>query len=491
MPSLAEFNAFLNLFARRGDAESASQVIEQMKAAGVQPDLISYSTLIALHAYRRDAVTAQAVWEDMRLAGISPDAVVLSTLINAYVEAGNWEAAADIWRNIDEGLRRHHSVVGVMLKGLVLLSAPHEDVVRVFREAYPDSASADAQAWALAIQSACDSGRMDIALELYDEMVTAADLPNSRLQVTAYVYSILIAGYVRAKDVASVQEVLTEMEKRKVARTSVTEAIIIKAMADGIWPGSSVTTEQYAESLIENGDVLTDQAPKSRGSAVENVLSPLIVKNAKKMNSASAEHYFKRIVAEGVQPTFYMYTTLLDAFRRCGDLDGLDRIWKALLQHATEVVCRTPESGGSQLAASQRNMLCIPLSIYMDGLTAACQHTKVALAWRNVAELGFPLMLTTGIISLSLWSELGRWRRPFKSLKRCFYLATRRSCGGRSLRGGRPSRNPGKTRSQAEFLWMTPPPRLLMVTFRQILRTGRQTVVINTGVAAETSWLGN
>jgi pentatricopeptide repeat protein len=390
VPSLVEFNAFLNLFARRGDAESANQVVEQMKAAGVELDRTSYSTLMALHAHRRDAIRAQAVWEEMRMAGFPPDAVAISTLINAYIEAGNWVAAADIWRNIDDGLRCNHSVVGVMLKGLVLLSAPFEDVFRVFRDSYPDSASADAQAWALTIQSACDSGRMDIALDLYNEMATLADLPDSRLQLTAHVYSILMAGYVRAKDVASVQAVLSEMRERHIAPTSVTEGIIIKAMADGIWPGSSITSEEYAERLIKSGDVmLVDQAIRSRGSAVENVLGPLITINAKKMDSAAAEHYFKKIVAEGVQPTLHMYTTLLDAFRRCGDLEGLERTWKAVLQHATAVAYTAPGPSGLQVVASQRNMLCIPLSIYMDGLTAACQHTEVARVWRDVAQLGF------------------------------------------------------------------------------------------------------
>ncbi len=387
-PTLVEFNMILKLFAQRGDSETAQEVFQQIQAVGLQPDRISYTTLISLHAYRRDPNSALEVYETMRAAGIQPDAITLSSLINAYVEAGTWSAAAEIWRSLDDGLRRNRSVVGVMLKGLVLLGAPFQDVLQVFRDAYRASNSADERAWALVIQSACDAGRLDAALDLYEEMASIVDGEDSRLQLGPHVFSILLVGYLRKNDATSARAVLKEMEDRGVRPTSVTQGIIIKAIADGKWSKEGLSEESYVDKVMSDGN-WADHPSKSRGEAVENILAPMISSHGKRMDTEAAEGYFKRIVADGVQPTVLTYTTLLDAFRRAEDVEGLDRVWKALMRHVVQTVHRADGLNGSAVIASQQNMMCIPLSIYIDGLTAAYRHADVARVWRDVAELGF------------------------------------------------------------------------------------------------------
>lgn len=391
-PDLSTYNTIMKAFAVSGDVEGAVGVYDELLDSGLFPDVITFTTLIGLFANIRDPENARNMFAMMAEANVQPDEVAWAALINAHVESGQWQEVSELWTKLPSAFKFNDSVINTMLKAFVLLGAPLQSIERLFRRVQA-LRTPDVRAWAMVIQAACDNLDMTLARSLYEELDDAACHEDSVLSVNAYIYSILIAGYTRAGDGDSAKAVYEEMQRRGIAPTSVTYAMLIASLTRQNTANTMQQARDFATALLERiGVDNLGETTRSRGRPLENVLGPLLIGAGRDYDTASAKSYFDRI-ASVHRPSIPVYTMLLDAYRKAGEINSMLQTWIDLFQAALEPSAQRKvfkQRGWTHRPElAKKNALAIPLSIMIDGLSAAGRHVDVPRVWQQVKSAGF------------------------------------------------------------------------------------------------------
>ncbi|KAJ9128180.1 hypothetical protein QFC24_000472 [Naganishia onofrii] len=387
--NVADLNALLKAFAVRSDTDSAHRVLDHMRSASIAPDLKSYSTLMSLYVNQKDTRAVENIFDEMQKEGIVPDAVAYAILLNAYLEAGDWNRAATAWRGFPEHARVDKSIVNTLMKGMVLLSAPFQEVYRTFTLVSPDPSKAHARTWITLIQSACDGGYLPRARELFDDFIHFSKQPHSDLRVNHFMVSVLVIGHIRHGEISMAKEIYDEMEKEGVMKTSVTYATIIDSALKGQWPMSATRAKELAHRLLEEATTLQREPWKGRGQPVENITVPLIRSAVKTGDMQEVERYFKLATKKGVRPSIPLYTMLMDAYRHAGEYDRVQQVWEGIYALAIEQMGTSAAAGDPPATNMQDRRLCIPLSVYIEAMSSADRHQEVLRVWSELHENGF------------------------------------------------------------------------------------------------------
>ncbi|WVQ99032.1 hypothetical protein IAU59_006164 [Kwoniella sp. CBS 9459] len=400
-PRIYPYNALLQLYADQANVNAAIRLFDEFLASPIRPDLHSYTALISLFAKRRDPMNAENCFRAMVDAGIEPDAVAHASLINASVQAGDWLAAAKRWSALPAEIQTSSHVASAVIRALVLLSSPTEHVIALFRKIHKPST----QAWALVIQSACDSGDMDLARDIYEEMehvLRASE--NKSTRPFTYTLSILLHGYMKQGDGNSARAVYDDMLKREIMPSSVTYGMIIQSFAEARGERSLEQAHDFAMTVYKQAQagLIADQRHE-KAQTNQNIFSPLVVAHGRSQNLEVAQSYFDMIGEDESKESVHMYTQLMDVYRRAGETDKVMENWNKAFQLALDVSSyRGPgeatqdgqdvdaeEAEAPQPTRSNENILCIPLSIALDSLSAAGRYYEVKRVWNEVEKAGF------------------------------------------------------------------------------------------------------
>ncbi|WVQ78610.1 hypothetical protein IAT38_000696 [Cryptococcus sp. DSM 104549] len=443
-PMIQAFNLLLKFYADQGDVIRTVELFDRIYHFALQPDEYSYNALLTLFSVRRDPVNARKVYSAMAEAGVSMSPVTHATMLNAEIMACDWAAVGVRWASLPHNLQRHPAIAGTMLRALVLLPAPIDQVVALFRMLQnPTSRN-----WSLMIQAACDAHDMVLARQLYEEMDERArnvsGIPQPPPDV--YTYSVLLNGYMRRGDSVSARAVYDEMVFRQIVPTSVTYSIIIQSFADAGGARALAQAHQFALRVaaeIKKGNIADVGA--SKDFAMRNVLSPLVVAHGKRKNWEEAEAYAMMLDEPEGRPPLQLsiaISQLMGAHRKAHNVDKVIELWSRLFEKVTEVVPyrnekvpgmsgaaleKAGESTGAeaqpqpqetveqqedkadetsrsapegnvlsklprritQAARTNDNILCIPLSILLDTLARANRYDLIVESWREVAAAGF------------------------------------------------------------------------------------------------------
>ncbi|ODN75071.1 hypothetical protein L202_06289 [Cryptococcus amylolentus CBS 6039] len=420
-PRLYVYNALLQLYADQGNLIPALELFDRLlEHPTLRPTKHSYTALITLFANRRDPTNAHNVFESMADAGIQPDALAYAAVINAEVEAGDWSEAARSWTKAPAKVREHRTVLSAVLKALVWLPAPTEHVVGIFRRIRNPSR----HAWALVIQSACDSGNMDLARELYTEM-DVASRRGANPAPDVYTFSILLHGYMRADDSASARAVYDEMTERGILPSSVTYGIVIQSFADTRGARSLEQAHDFATSVyreVQKGKIADVGADKF--NTRRNIFTPLAIAHGKLQNWERAQSYFDLIdpteepldpetdnfLAASPQQKIITWSQLMDVHRRAGDVAQVVKIWGDLFRFAIDAIplvarneseeadmnrafggsnINVPGGGKHSRKRIPESILCIPLSIALDSVSSVGDAKAVRKLWSSVSHYHF------------------------------------------------------------------------------------------------------
>lgn len=384
-----DYTALLKAFAIRTDADSAHRVLDHMRSASITPDRHTYSALMSLYVNQKDTRAVENIFDEMQKEGIVPDAIVYAILLNAYLEAGDWNRASIAWQEFPDFIRDDTSIINTLMKGMVLLSAPFQEVYRVFASVYPDPSKANVRTWITLIQSACDGGYLPRARELFSDFLYLAKQGHTNLRVNHFMASILVIGHIRLGEMSMAKDIYDEMEREGVMQTSVTYAAIIDSALKGQWPMSSARAKELAHRLLEEATSLQREPWKGRGQPVENIIVPLIRSAVKVGDIQEVERYFKLAMKKGIRPSIPLYTMLMDAYRHAGEHDRVQQVWEGIYALAIEQMDSSVASGASSINDRQDRRLCIPLSVYIEAMSSAGRHQDVLRVWSQLHESGF------------------------------------------------------------------------------------------------------
>ena len=432
MPDRHVYNILLGDCIRRGKFEDVASIIEEMCLRRQPPLAETYTTIITALAKRGDPVTAESFYRRALREGVKPDRQMVASLMTAHAEVGSWKGAIRAYdyleSSVDRQLRPRIDVYNILLNAYVLAGSPFEVVSDVFQKMEESGVRPTAHTFSILIKSACDSGQMDVAMRMFMELDSLAQSWETGMKVNAYALTILIGGYLRIGDRLKAKEIYDEMLFRGIDPTSVTYGSILKAyVSEGRQAGIRLACD-FMKSLMDSPDQSRRWLSKTyrRFSGFESVYSPLMTLFARKAKPEQVEGLMDDMVKAGGERTLSTLTLLLNAYRNAGNADECRRVWDEILPIALRFL-RTGEllGGGSTDPGAPRpdlhrkaNVICVPLSIHMDALSAAGEHAEVAGVWKAVRAHGFALDSHNWNHLIVILVRAGEIERAFQILDR-------------------------------------------------------------------------
>ncbi|KAG1755441.1 hypothetical protein EDB19DRAFT_1823036 [Suillus lakei] len=398
VPDIYVYSIILKSFATRGEVESVSAVLDQMRAADIMPTRVLYTTVISLLAHRRDPVSAEAVYKRALREGITPDRKMITSLMNAHVEAGSWAGVVRVFDYLKSSrtprLRLSVEVYNTLLKAYVLIGAPFHVVSAIFRKLEAMGVQPNGRMYTLIIQSACDAGYMNIANKIFAEMQVAAKDWQTTYRVDAFVLTIIMAGHLRLGDKRSAKAVYDDMCERGIQPTSATFHHILRAYGNERTEESFQIAEGFLKTIMVGESSASWIPPQTRAAALEHVYGPLMLAYTKSDKPEEVERLFQTMLDAGGEPSLSSLSVLLDAYRRSGDIEAIHGLWPQIWQLAlrfskTDSLFEGEDDNPSDPTKRQGNLLCVPLSIYIDALSAAGEHFVIAEMWGQARSHGF------------------------------------------------------------------------------------------------------
>jgi pentatricopeptide repeat protein len=398
VPDIYVYSIILKSFAARGEVESVSAVLDQMRAAKILPTRVLYTSVISLLAHRRDPVSAEAIYKRALREGITPDRKMITSLMNAHVEAGSWAGVVRVFDYLKSSriprLRLSIEVYNTLLKAYVLIGAPFHVVSTIFRKLESMGVQPNGRMYTLIIQSACDAGFMNIANKIFAEMEAAEKGWQTTYRVDAYVLTIIMAGHLRLGDKRSAKAIYDDMCERGIQPTSATFYHILRAYGNERTEESFQIAEDFLKTIMAGESSASWIHPQTRTAALEHVHGPLMLAYTKADKPEEVERLFQSMLDAGGEPSLSNLTVLLDAYRRAGDIEAIHGLWPQIWQLAlrfskTDSLFGGEDDSPSDPTKRQGNILCVPLSIYIDALSAAGEHFVIAEMWGKARSHGF------------------------------------------------------------------------------------------------------
>ncbi|KAG6378614.1 hypothetical protein JVT61DRAFT_12881 [Boletus reticuloceps] len=393
------YSIILQNFARQGDVDSVAAIFDQMRKAEIKPDRVHYTSVITLLARRKDAVAAEAFYLQALHEGITPDRKMITSLMNAHVEAGSWEGVVRIFDYLRQSSHFRYDlsieVYNTLLKAYVLIGTPFRVVLSMFRTLVQVGVRPDRYTYALVIQSACDAGNMNVAEELFSEMGEKAKSWGPLSHFDAYMLTIIMAGYVRQRSKAQTKACYEDMQRRGIRPSSVTYKQVLQAYANDRTEASLKLAESFLRRIMDaDADDPSWIGSESRPSALGNLYSPLMLVYARKQKPEEVRRLFNGMLEAGGGSSLESLTIILDVHRRTNNIDVVRQLWPQIWELALRLSCANmffegDNSNSTPILRRRSNLLCMPLSIYIDALSVAGEHRAVLDAWTRAKAEGF------------------------------------------------------------------------------------------------------
>ena len=390
-PNSYTFTAMVQAFAKINDLRGLSDVFSQMRKLGAKPDVSTYTILIGLFANRKDSESAESLYKSAIEDGIVPDIQMTRSLMDAHVTAGSWTGVARIFDYLSSQPRTNRhlplEVYNIVIKAHVMLGAPFRTVSKLFFRLKEMELIPDRFTYSLLVMSACDSGQLHLATDIYYEMIRE-EADSSVSLISAHVLTIIMAAFLRQGNKARAKEMYDEMIERGIQPSSVTYGAIIKAYGREGTTESLQIAEEFIKRLVSvpKEDRKWDKQNSKGKPPLAQFYGPLLYSNALKRDVDECERLYGEYLEVGGKPTIAMLSHILEAYRRNADVEGALSIWPHITELASTAVFNADLP--DQSFTSRPPGIQIPLSIYVDALSYAGLHTEVAMIWRDLYKKG-------------------------------------------------------------------------------------------------------
>ena len=400
-------------FGSAGDITSLSKLLERMKFTGVKLNLHGYTTVIAFLARTGDSVEAERTYNQALEFGIKPDIKMLNALMYAHVQSGHWKGVVNVFGYIKslpgKRYRPTTPTYNTLLKAFVLIGAPFPTVRDLVIELESMGTRPDVHTFGLLVQSACDNKEFDAALGLFGHMDKIVSKTKLDVEVTVYVLTILMGGFLRHGDEVRAREMFEEMKSRKIIPTAITYSSIGYAYAQRKTTETLELAEEFLKQLVMEGSEGSEDdelragwisASGGRSLALDSLYQPLMHIYAQLQQVEDVERLQKELLDHGGKTTLGGLAAHLAACRNSGDVAAGKETWSLIYDMASQrsklgdvlsgdKTGSKTTSGGRREVVSQSNILCVPLSIYIDLLSSTGHHAEVAKVWDELRTHGF------------------------------------------------------------------------------------------------------
>ncbi|KAL2503216.1 Pentatricopeptide repeat-containing protein [Forsythia ovata] len=178
---------------RRGDFDRVLQLLNEMEEKGINPSVITYNTVI--NGLCKAGRMSEA---DDFSKGIVGDVITYSTLLHGYVEERSVSGILETKRRLEvAGIRMDAVMCNILIKALLNVGL-FEDAIAVFKGLLKMDLAADSVTYCTLIEGYCKAGRIDEALEIFDEFRKTSN--SSAASYNSIIFGLCRKGMV---DIAS------------------------------------------------------------------------------------------------------------------------------------------------------------------------------------------------------------------------------------------------------------------------------------------------
>ncbi|PIN01437.1 hypothetical protein CDL12_26053 [Handroanthus impetiginosus] len=198
-PNLVTYTALMLGFCKKGKLDEAFLIFSMLKKLGIEADEFTYAILIHGVCRRGDFDLVFKLLDEMEKKGIKPSVVTYNTVINGLCKVGRTFEADDFSKGIDgdvvtyttllQGYVKEHNKSGILetkrrlkaagihmdvvmcniLIKAMLMVGLFDDALAIYKGMPHTDLSANSVTYCTLIDGYCQSGRIDEALEIFDE----------------------------------------------------------------------------------------------------------------------------------------------------------------------------------------------------------------------------------------------------------------------------------------------------------------------------------
>ena len=421
-PGTKLFNEILRCFARRDDENAVFETMQRMQAARVVPNEATFLILIKMYGRLHNIFEAEKVFRAALSRGIRPTQRMVMELMRAHVSSSSWKGVIRIFdfmrrANPDKTVWLDIQVYNILVRAYVLIGSPFTTVRDMIDRLGQLGVEPNEETYLLGIQSACDSGSMHDGLQYFREMEELEHRATFRRSAESFALTILMAAYLKSGMRNEARAIYAMMLGRDIVPDAVTMGLIARAYGNERTDEGIRLAEEFLAGLADPGDAdyrWLNQGGRGRALAWQNIYQPVIAAHAQRLDIAQVEKHFTNLLkASKRPPSIIALTPLMDAYRRVADTDSMRLVWERIFQTAihmtsgstlSDLLDRTTQEGAACGSATDKafaveegqatrvlrsSILCVPLSVYILGLSDAARHEEIAQVWSEVQCHGF------------------------------------------------------------------------------------------------------
>jgi len=380
----------LRVFAKTQNAGAMARVLQHMQAIGAKKGIDTYRTLMWMMLDRRDPLNAERVFRAAIRDGIKPDIRLIQLLVQCHVNSGSWKG---VIRAFDWIRTLHHRLdvetYNVALQAYVSLGTPYSHVARLFTTLIKTKKiRPNWKTYEWLIISACDSGELDGAAEIFVRM--EEEMHRFHHYRPIFALSAIMDGFLRAGETGKAKEIYDDIVKRGLKPTAFTYSLIARSYTHTLKKEQLEQAEKFVAKVTEPEDLLWD-GYTNVSRALQTIYSPLMLAYVYHNRPELVESLFEQMLNAGGDTNLQALTMMMDVHRRVGNYDQVLELWEDIKELGRKVI----EEGEDVMyqmreSVKRRSRLLSPaLSIYIDAASASGDHQAVEREWTKFNEDGF------------------------------------------------------------------------------------------------------
>ena len=383
----------LRAFAKSQNAGAMAKVLQHMRVIGAKKGVETYRTLMWVMLDRRDPLNAERVFRAAIQDGIKVDIRLIQLLVQCHVNAGSWKGvirAFDWIRTLRHPqIQFDVEIYNVALQAYVSLGTPYSHVAKLFTTLIrKNRLKPNWKTYEWLIISACDSGELDAAAEIFVRM--EEEMHHFHHYRPIFALSAIMDGFLRAGETGKAKEIYDDIVKRRLKPTAFTYSLIARSYTHTLKKEQLEQAEKFVTRVTEPADALWE-GYTNVSRALQTIYSPLMLAYVYRNRPESVESLFEQMLNAGGDTNLQVLTMLMDVHRRVGNYDRVLELWEDIKELSRKII-EEGEDVMYQMSESvkRRSRLLSPaLSIYIDAASAFGDHQVVEREWMKFNEDGF------------------------------------------------------------------------------------------------------
>lgn len=379
------YNILINAYAKARDVDGAFQRVQEMTSAGIKPDIFTYTTLISMASERGDVENTERLFNEAKEAGFEPNSMMYAAIIEANVSVGNIDVAESVLQMAEDAkVDKPDAAPTTQLWNNVLTAYAWREETDKLNEAYHRMRDArvpfDEYTYGILMHSLCLVDKVEAAENILRVLKEEGFEPNE------VHYAIIMVGYMRRMDLAKVWDTFRDMGLQNISPYSTSLAVLIEASSfveHAKWRlrGGELFLEASEEILAQvtaKKEVLDLLSMDSVKAATPPWLfTPLISIYGKEGRYHHSIDQFEAFIQladaqrpGGTKPSLKMYTALMNAHLKAGNMDGVWSVWESAKKLAKKLSVPVKDARERPtILWSQRHTLCVPFTIFINAMS--------------------------------------------------------------------------------------------------------------------------